>query len=116
MQYALMIYTAEPTEAVPDDVMGSEMDAYNAFTEHVRSRDAYRAGEALHPTSTATTVRVRDAQTLTTDGPYAETKEQPGGFYVVEAADIDEAIAYAAMIPGAKHGCVEVRPIFDFAG
>jgi hypothetical protein len=115
MQYALLIYTVEPTEAVPDDAMAAEMDAYNAFTEHVRSRDAYRAGEALLPTATATTVRVRDGQTLTTDGPFAETKEQLGGLYVVEAADIDEAIAYAAMIPGAKHGSIEVRPIVDFA-
>ena len=100
MQYALLIYTAEPTEAPPPDQQQAEMDGYNAFTEHVRQNGAYKAGEALDPTSTATTVRVRDGKTLTTDGPYAETKEALGGFYIVEAADLDEAIAYAAMIPG----------------
>jgi hypothetical protein len=73
-----------------------------------------RAGEALQPIASATTVRVRDGQTIATDGPFAETKEVLGGFYLVEAADLDEAIAYAAMIPGAVHGSIEVRPIFDF--
>jgi hypothetical protein len=115
MQYALLIYGEEPTEAVPEDAMAAEMDAYSAFTDHIRGRDAYKGGEALLSITTATTVRVRDGQTLTTDGPFAETKEQLGGFYLVEAADIDEAIAYAAMIPGAAHGSVEVRPVFDWA-
>ena len=91
------------------------MDGYNAFTEHVRSRGAMKAGEALDSVATATTVRVVDGQTITTDGPFAETKETLGGFYLVEAADLDEAIAYAAMIPGAKHGCIEVRPVWDYA-
>jgi hypothetical protein len=112
MQYALLIYTAEQTEAPPPDQQQAEIDGYNAFTEHVRSNGAYKAGEALDPTSTATTVRVRDGKTLTTDGPYAETKEALGGFYIVEAADLDEAIAYAAMIPGARHGAIEVRPVY----
>jgi hypothetical protein len=115
MRYALLIYTAEQTEAPPDDVMTAELDAYNAFTEHVKTRGAYEAGEALDSTSTATTVRVRDGKTLTTDGPYAETKEALGGFYLVEAADLDEAIAYAAMIPGALHGAIEVRPIYEWS-
>ena len=65
------------------------------------------------PDRTATTVRVVDGKTITTDGPFAETKETLGGFYLVEAADLDEAIAYAAMIPGARHGCIEVRPVWD---
>lgn len=115
MRYALLIYTAEPTEQVPNDAMADEFAGYNAFTEHLRARGAYEAGEALDSTSTATTVRVRDGRTLTTDGPFAETKEALGGFYLLEAADLDEAIAYAAMIPGAKHGAIEVRPIFEFA-
>jgi hypothetical protein len=115
MQYALLIYTAESTEAPPPEQLQAETDGYNAFTEHIRQNGAYKAGEALDPTSTATTVRVRDGKTLTTDGPYAETKEALGGFYIVEAADLDEAIAYAAMIPGAKHGAIEVRPIFDWS-
>ncbi len=112
MQYALLIYTAELTEAPPPDQQQAEVDGYNAFTEHIRQNGAYQAGEALDPTSTATTVRVRDGKTLTTDGPYAETKEALGGFYIVEAADLDEAIAYAAMIPGAHHGAIEVRPVY----
>lgn len=114
MQYALLIYTAEPTAEVPEDLMREEMEAYNAFTQHVARRGALKAGEALHPSSTATTVRVRDGQTIATDGPFAETKEVLGGIYVVEAVDLDEAIGYAAMIPGALHGSIEVRPIVDF--
>ena len=114
MRYALLIYTAEATEQPPDDVIQAEIDGYNAFTTHLRDRGAYDAGEALDPTSTATTVRVRDGKTLTTDGPYVETKEALGGFYVVQAADLDEAIAYAAMIPGAQHGAIEVRPIYEW--
>ena len=82
MRYALLIYTAEPTEAVPEDVMWSEMDGYNEFTRHIVERNAYKGGDALHPTATATTVRVRDGRTITTDGPFAETKEALGGFYV----------------------------------
>ena len=75
----------------------------------------FEAGEALHPTSAATTVRVRDGKTLATDGPYAETKEALGGFYLIQAANLDEAIDAAARIPGAKHGAIEVRPVFEFA-
>lgn len=114
MQYILMIYNAEPTEAVPEDMMAAEMAGYNAFTAHLRERGAMLAGEALQPIATATTVRVRDGRTVTTDGPFAETKEALGGFYLVEAADLDEAIAYAAMIPGAKHGSIEIRPISEY--
>jgi hypothetical protein len=116
MRYVLLIYTAEPTERTPEDVLTAEIEGYNVFTEHLRARGAYEAGEALDSTTTATTVRVRDGKTLTTDGPYAETKEALGGFYLVEAADLDEAIAYAAMIPGARQGAIEVRPVFDFSG
>lgn len=114
MQYALLIYGAEPTEEVGGEAMEAEMAEYNAFTRHIAERGAFKGGEALYPTTTATTVRVRDGRTLTTDGPFAETKEALGGLYIVEAADLDEAIGYAAMIPGARHGSVEVRPIVDF--
>ena len=114
MQYALLIYTPEPTDDVPPEAIASEMEGYNAFTDHLRDRGAMKAGEALDSTATATTVRVVDGRTITTDGPFAETKETLGGFYVVEAADLDEAIRYAAMIPGATHGCIEVRPIWDY--
>jgi hypothetical protein len=115
MQYVLLIYTEEPTEQPSADAMAAEMEGYNAFTEHVRERGAMKAGEALQPTTAATTVRVRDGKTIATDGPFAETKEALGGFYLVEAADLDEAIGFAARIPGALHGSIEIRPIFDFA-
>lgn len=115
MRYALLIYTAEETEVPPPDVQQAQVDGYNAFTNHVKERGAYEAGEALDATTTATTVRVREGKTLTTDGPYAETKEALGGFYLVQAADLDEAIAFAAMIPGAREGAIEVRPIFDWS-
>ena len=114
MQYALLIYTEEPAEAPPDDEATAQMEAYNAFGRHITDRGAMKGGEALAPTATATTVRVRDGKTISTDGPFAETKEVLGGFYLVEAADLDEAIGYAAMIPGAKYGSVEVRPVWDF--
>ena len=114
MQYALLIYTPErEIEPTPQE-LGEEMEAYNAFTEHVRSRGAMKGGEALDSVDTATTVRVVEGKTITTDGPFAETKETLGGFYLVDAADLDEAISFAAMIPGAKRGCIEVRPVWDY--
>lgn len=115
MQYALLIYTPEPTEEPAPEVLADQMASYDVFTTHLRERGAMLAGEALDSTATATTVRVVDGRTITTDGPFAETKETLGGFYLVEAADLDEAIAYAAMIPGAKFGCIEVRPVWDYA-
>ena len=114
MQYALLIYTPEPTEDVPQEAIAAEMEQYNVFTQHVREQGKMLGGEALDSTATATTVRVVDGRTITTDGPFAETKESLGGFYLVEAADLDEAIGFAAMIPGAKHGCIEVRPVWDY--
>jgi hypothetical protein len=113
VRYALLIYTAEATEEVPQEQMKAQMDAYGAFTREVTERGAYKGGEALQGTETATTVQVRDGQTITTDGPYAETKEALGGFYLVEAQDLDQAIKIAAMIPGAKIGSIEVRPILE---
>lgn len=114
MRYILLINTDETAEANRSDEENEAVfGAYYAFTNEIRESGAYVTGEALQPTSTATTVRVRDGQTLATDGPYAETKEQLGGFYLIEAADLDEAIAWAAKIPGAKHGAIEVRPIME---
>ena len=116
MQYALLIYTPEPTEDVPPDVLAAQMAEYDAFTDHLREpRGDEGAARRSIATATATTVRVVDGRTITTDGPFAETKETLGGFYLVEAADLDEAIAYAAMIPGARYGCIEVRPVFDYS-
>jgi hypothetical protein len=114
MQYALLIYTPEPTDQPSQEQMAAEMEGYNAFSQHIRDRGAMLGGEALDSVATATTVRVVDGKTVTTDGPFAETKETLGGFYLVEAADLDEAIAWAAMIPGARHGCIEVRPVWDY--
>ena len=117
MRYLLLIYNEEvdPSTIDPADMQG-EMDAYNKFTEEVTRRGGYLGGEALQPTSTATTVRVRNGETITTDGPFAETKEALGGYYLVNASDLDEAIKIAAMIPGAKRGSIEVRPIWEFGG
>jgi hypothetical protein len=113
MRYLLLIYTEEPAMAPPDGDAAAELDAYAAFTREVRERGIFEAGEALHPTSTATTVRVQDGQTVATDGPFAETKEALGGFYLVDARDLDDAIELAAKIPAAKHGSIEIRPIWD---
>jgi hypothetical protein len=113
MQYALLIYTPEPTEPPSDEETKAEMDAYNAFTKELVDSGAMRGGEALQPTSTATTVTVRDGRTITTDGPFVETKEAFGGFYLIEAADLDAAIEWAAKIPGARRGSIEVRPIWE---
>jgi hypothetical protein len=113
MRYLLLIYNTEPTEAVPADLMADEQAGYNALTAAIRETGQFEAGEALQPISTATTVRVENGRTITTDGPFAETKEQLGGFYLVDCRDIDEAIELAARIPGAKHGSIEIRPIYD---
>jgi hypothetical protein len=118
MRYLLLIYdenTANPPTEPPDmAVIGPVMEAYNDYSQMLRDRGAFVAGEALQPVTTATTIRVRDGQTLTTDGPFAETKEALGGFYLIEAKDLDEALALGGACPGAKTGSIEVRPIVDF--
>jgi hypothetical protein len=115
MQYILLIYGDEKVGmAMSEADIKKEMDDYNAFTAFVQQKGALVAGEALHPTNAATTVKVRNGKTLTTDGPFAETHEQLGGYYVVNAKDLDEAVEIAAKIPGASKGCVEVRPIVVF--
>ena len=113
MKYACLIYGDESTAVAPDSPeFGEIMAGYMAFGETAGERIV--AGEPLEPTSTATTVTVRNGETITTDGPFAETKEQLGGFYVLECADLDEAISLAAQIPGAADGRVEVRPVPNF--
>jgi hypothetical protein len=115
MKYALLIYSDESGMADSTPEQQQEMmDAYWAFTSDIRERGIYEGGEALNFTSTATTVQVRNGETLTTDGPFAETKEALGGFYLVDVADLDEAIAVAAKLPGSWHGSVEVRPVVVF--
>ena len=115
MRYMMLIYGNEAAAANATQAeQQAEMDAYNAFTQDVRQSGASQGGEALHPVSAATTVRVRDGKTLTTDGPFAETKEQLGGFYLFDCKNLDEAIEYAARIPGAKNGSIEIRPIVEW--
>ncbi len=113
MRYLLLIYTAETDEQPPEDVANASHAAYAAFTRDIRERGILQAGEALTPTSTATTVRIVDGEIVTTDGPFAETKEALGGFYLIEARDLDEAIEVAAKIPAATLGSIEVRPIWE---
>src|SRR5580765_146433 len=115
MQYLLLIYRNDAEygkmNAVERKAMGAE---YGAFTQSIIQSGNFKAGDALQPATTATTVRVRDGKTLTTDGPFAETREQLGGYYLVEAKDLDAALAIAARIPGAKVGSIEVRPILVY--
>lgn len=115
MQYLLLIYDDETIWQRFSEEEGQKiLGEYFQFTEDTKRSGKYVAGEALQPTSTATTVRVRDGKTVTTDGPFAETREQLGGFYLVEADDLDEAIAIAAKIPSARFGSIEVRPVQKF--
>ena len=114
MRYALLIYASEQDWASQsEDQAQAQFQEYMSFTKDIVDRGIYKGGEALQPIATATSVRVRDGETLTTDGPFAETKEQLGGFYVVEAKDLDEAIEIAARIPDVRRGSIEVRPVMD---
>jgi hypothetical protein len=114
MEYLLLIYEGEKRwEGLSKPEIDKEMGDYRAFGEEFAG--TIKGGNALQPTSTATTVRVRDGKRLTTDGPFAETKEQLGGYYLIDAPDLDAAIAVAAKIPGARSGSIEVRPIMTFS-
>ena len=115
MKYLCLIYDDEKQiEGMSQADSEAFMGEYFSFTESVRQGGQYVAGEALHPVATATTVRIRNGKLSTTDGPFAETKEQLGGFYLVEAADLNEAIQIASRIPSARTGSIEVRPVVDF--
>jgi hypothetical protein len=117
MQYLLLIYEREAIwKDMPEAESQKIFGEYMAFTEAIRESGHFRAGDALQPTHTATTVRVDNGKTVTTDGPFAETREQLGGYYLVEAKDLDEAVEIAARIPAARLGCVEVRPVMVFDG
>jgi len=112
MQYLLLIYAAENQWNTMTEQEGAKMTAeYGAFTQGIVASGNYKGGNRLHPVAKATTVRVRDGKTVMTDGPFAETKEQLGGYYLIEASDLDEATAIAARIPDARLGSIEVRPI-----
>ncbi len=116
MKYLCLIYDAESTlGAMPKDEMDTFMSDYFAFSDSIAKSGHMVVGEALEPVHTATTVRIRNGKVTTTDGPFAETKEQLGGFYLVEARDLNEAIQIAARIPSARTGSIEVRPITVFS-
>jgi hypothetical protein len=116
MQYLLMIYRSEAELGKMTDADRQKMSTdYGAFTQSIIQSGHFKAGDGLQPSTTATTVRVREGKILTTDGPFAETREQLGGYYLVEAKDLDAAIGLAARIPGAKDGSIEVRPIMIYS-
>ncbi|MEK9278200.1 MULTISPECIES: YciI family protein [unclassified Bradyrhizobium] len=115
MQYLLMIYQNE-VEYAKNDAATSQrlLGEYQTFTQSIIQSGNFKAGDRLQPTTTATTVRVREGKTLTTDGPFAETREQLAGYYLVEAKDLNAAIEIAARIPSARIGSIEVRPIWVY--
>ena len=114
MNYLLLIYADEAERASGTQADAAAMHAaYRAFTESIAASGVLRAGDALEGVATATTVRVRAGETMVTDGPFAETKEQLAGYYLVECGDLDEAIEIAARIPGALFGSIEIRPIMS---
>jgi hypothetical protein len=114
MKYMLLIYS-DHNQPQSEAELQAEMQAYYAFEEEVRPSGVYVGGEGLHPMTAATTVRVRDGKTLTTDGPFAETHEHLGGFYLLDCKDLDEAISWAAKIPTSTSGSIEIRPVMDFS-
>jgi len=116
MQYLLLIYSNESEVARMDEAAMSKMHHdYMDFTKSIVQTGQFKAGDRLKPVATASTVRVREGKSVITDGPFAETREQLGGYYMVDAKNLDEATAIAARIPGARWGSVEVRPIWPVA-
>ena len=115
MKYMCVIYGDEAKQPQPGTPeMGQLMQDYMAFTKDVQEKHVMVAGDALQPVATATTVRVRGGKIETTDGPFAETKEQLGGYYIFDCKNLDEAIAYAARIPTAAYGSIEIRPVMVY--
>ena len=115
MRYLLLIYGDEKAFAnMSKEDVDASMAEWFAYTDAIQKAGVSQAGEALQPTATATTVRVKDGKTVTTHGPFAETKEQLGGYYLIDAKNLDEAIEWAARCPGALYGSIEVRPLMEF--
>lgn len=116
MNYLLLIYTSEQYFAsLSEEAVGKISKEYEEFTKSIVQTGKFKAADRLKPTSTASTVRVRDGKVATTDGPFAETREQLAGYYMVDAKDLDEAIAIAARVPSARHGSIEVRPVWPMS-
>ena len=114
MKYLCLIYESESFwEKASKEEGEAIFGEYMGFTQNIAKSGHLLAGHALHPTSSATTVRVRNGKISTTDGPFAETKEQLGGYYLIEARDLNDAIQVAAKIPGARYGSIEIRPVMD---
>lgn len=114
MQYLLMLYSSEANwPKLSKAEMEQANAAYSAFTEALRKADALRGANRLQPTSAATTVRITSGKSQVLDGPYADTKEQLGGYYLIEVPDLDAALTWAARCPGASHGTIEVRPVWE---
>jgi hypothetical protein len=112
MEYMLLIYDRETDwQKMSEKDRGAMFQEYGRFTESLKKNGNLKGGNPLDPVTSATTVRVRDGKTLTTDGPFAETREQLGGYYLIEAKDLDEATSIAARVPSARTGSIEVRPI-----
>jgi hypothetical protein len=109
MQYMLLIYSNEDGEGEGNEDV---LERYDAFTREVRDNGKLVTADRLQPTAAATTLRIRNDETLVTDGPFAETKEQLGGYYILDCENVDEALAYAAKIPTAEYGSIEVRPVW----
>ena len=115
MKYLCLIYEDENTYAtMPKEEADAVFGEYFTFTDGIKKSGHHVSSEALQPVNTATTIRMRNGKLSTTDGPFAETKEQLGGFYLVDCKDLDEAIETAARIPGARDGSIEVRPVMEF--
>lgn len=112
MQYLLLIYENENNRAAPD--RSKMMEEYGKFTKSIIESGNFKAGDALQPTATATTVRLKDGKPVTTHGPFAETREALLGYYLIDAKDLDQALGIAARVPSAKHGSIEVRPIMVY--
>jgi hypothetical protein len=114
MKYMLLIHNNEKDlNALSDDERKQMMADFRRFTEEIRASGHHRAGSQLQPTAMATSVRVRNGKRLVTDGPFAETREQLGGYYLVEAKDLDEAIGLAERLPSVRMGTIEIRPLFE---
>lgn len=113
MRYLILLYDEEAPPTATEAEQAAEMQRWFDYTDDLREAGAYVGGEALQPSGTATTVRIRNDETILTDGPFAETKEVLGGFYMIDVADLDEATAWAARCPSTPHGSTEVRPVME---
>ena len=114
MRYLLLIYSEESADLQPQDVMDQVMADYMEYSKAVADAGVVQGGDALQGSQTATSVRVKDGERIVTDGPFAETREVLGGYYLIDVPDLDAAIEWAARCPGAKYGTMEVRPIMEF--